>query len=326
MGRPRRDRPRRPARAPARRPIPHRAAEFPAEPRPLFRRLHASSHLHRRVAQRLARGRRLSRRALRAPVLAAHGEEPTRVAHVPGAPVPCGPRGGRWPDRCSCWRSGRSRSSTPPGRSRPVRMPQPAAVAATNDERQRAAPGGRALEHVSCNLCGSTDLRPVYSMPDARFPTSERFWVVECLHCGLGFVNPRPDPLEMAGYYPARVLRQSASRQPPAPVPSTGRVRSADRRPGRTTAIARRRVRQRRLPAIHGGARLGRDRGRGLGDDQADHRFPGLHDRVLGRAARALVIRGGHGLGGVGARARPRRVPSRKRQQCCARVVCSCSW
>ena len=59
------------------------------------------------------------------------------------------------------------------------------------------------METVACNCCGSNDWRPVYSMPDALFPTAERFHIVECRSCGLGFVNPRPTPAEMQRYYPA---------------------------------------------------------------------------------------------------------------------------
>jgi SAM-dependent methyltransferase len=58
------------------------------------------------------------------------------------------------------------------------------------------------MEAVTCNLCGSDDYRMIYSMPDARYAIEEWFKVVECLRCGLGFVNPRPIPPEMSRYYP----------------------------------------------------------------------------------------------------------------------------
>jgi cyclopropane fatty-acyl-phospholipid synthase-like methyltransferase len=58
------------------------------------------------------------------------------------------------------------------------------------------------LERVPCNLCGSTSYTPVYEIPDTRFFPAERFAVVECSNCGLGFVNPRPSFGEMAKYYP----------------------------------------------------------------------------------------------------------------------------
>jgi SAM-dependent methyltransferase len=58
------------------------------------------------------------------------------------------------------------------------------------------------MEWVACNLCGSTRQTPLYQMPDKHFPSEERFTIVECDECGLGFVNPRPTPPEMAKYYP----------------------------------------------------------------------------------------------------------------------------
>jgi SAM-dependent methyltransferase len=58
------------------------------------------------------------------------------------------------------------------------------------------------LERVACNLCGSLNHTPVYEIPDVRFFPEERFTVVECANCGLGFVNPRPTFAEMAKYYP----------------------------------------------------------------------------------------------------------------------------
>jgi len=59
------------------------------------------------------------------------------------------------------------------------------------------------MEQVNCNLCGSTDLRAVYEMPDVKFYPDEWFTIVECEQCGLGFVNPRPTREEIGKYYPA---------------------------------------------------------------------------------------------------------------------------
>ncbi len=59
------------------------------------------------------------------------------------------------------------------------------------------------METVTCNLCGSDQLRPVYRQPDALFFPDRWFTVVACEGCGLGFVNPRPTRSEMAEYYPA---------------------------------------------------------------------------------------------------------------------------
>jgi 2-polyprenyl-3-methyl-5-hydroxy-6-metoxy-1,4-benzoquinol methylase len=58
------------------------------------------------------------------------------------------------------------------------------------------------LELVHCNLCGSSETRFVYSMPDVHFHRDEWFSIVECASCGLGFVNPRPAYTDMARYYP----------------------------------------------------------------------------------------------------------------------------
>ncbi len=59
------------------------------------------------------------------------------------------------------------------------------------------------METVKCNLCGSDNYRVVYSMPEARYFVDEWFNVVECNHCGLGFVNPRPTRAEISKYYPS---------------------------------------------------------------------------------------------------------------------------
>jgi SAM-dependent methyltransferase len=58
------------------------------------------------------------------------------------------------------------------------------------------------MELVTCNLCQSLNLRTVYRQPDVLFFPDRWFDVVECLDCGLGFVNPRPSVDEIAEYYP----------------------------------------------------------------------------------------------------------------------------
>jgi SAM-dependent methyltransferase len=59
------------------------------------------------------------------------------------------------------------------------------------------------METVTCNLCGASEQRAVYSMPDSVYHEDEYFTVVECPGCGLGFLNPRPTASEMQRYYPA---------------------------------------------------------------------------------------------------------------------------
>ncbi len=65
------------------------------------------------------------------------------------------------------------------------------------------------METVACNLCGSEKYSAVYSMPDRLYHREEFFTVVECDHCGLGFLNPRPTISEMAKYYPAEYFRNA---------------------------------------------------------------------------------------------------------------------
>jgi SAM-dependent methyltransferase len=64
------------------------------------------------------------------------------------------------------------------------------------------ADGAAGLERVACNCCGSARQRAVYRQPDGLFHPGEWFTVVECLDCGLGFVNPRPDRDAIGRYYP----------------------------------------------------------------------------------------------------------------------------
>lgn len=58
------------------------------------------------------------------------------------------------------------------------------------------------METVPCNLCGGSDLVPVYRIPDVLYHPEEWFTVVECRNCGLGFVNPRPTQKSIDRYYP----------------------------------------------------------------------------------------------------------------------------
>ncbi len=78
-------------------------------------------------------------------------------------------------------------------RSAPIGSEDPIAGMATDDQ---------GMERVACNLCGSTQHRQVYRVPDRRYFPDRWFNVVECRQCGLGFVNPRPRFDEMAPYYP----------------------------------------------------------------------------------------------------------------------------
>lgn len=58
-------------------------------------------------------------------------------------------------------------------------------------------------EYVRCNLCDSDKTRLLYRLRDYRLHVDDRLWnVVKCQSCGLGYVNPRPTPGEIAFYYP----------------------------------------------------------------------------------------------------------------------------
>jgi 2-polyprenyl-3-methyl-5-hydroxy-6-metoxy-1,4-benzoquinol methylase len=59
-------------------------------------------------------------------------------------------------------------------------------------------------EVVPCDLCGSEDARLLYVIGDFRLHVDEREWgVVQCRHCGLGWLAPRPRAHVMKRYYPA---------------------------------------------------------------------------------------------------------------------------
>ncbi len=57
------------------------------------------------------------------------------------------------------------------------------------------------MEHVSCDLCGGTNLTEIDRVPD-RYPGAhEMFSLVRCSQCSLVFVNPRPAKAEIGKYY-----------------------------------------------------------------------------------------------------------------------------
>jgi ubiquinone/menaquinone biosynthesis C-methylase UbiE len=59
------------------------------------------------------------------------------------------------------------------------------------------------LEHVNCDLCGSTKYKVLYRKPDNWLrSTTYMFPVVKCDHCGLVYVNPRPTQEAMSAFYP----------------------------------------------------------------------------------------------------------------------------
>lgn len=60
-------------------------------------------------------------------------------------------------------------------------------------------------ERATCNLCGSGDARELFRLADYRLWVDDVEWpVVQCRHCGLAYLNPRPSRAEIGRYYPAR--------------------------------------------------------------------------------------------------------------------------
>ena len=69
-------------------------------------------------------------------------------------------------------------------------------------EHPALAAGELELEHVRCDLCGADETRERYKKPDTgRWTSDFEFPVVECLKCGLVYVNPRPTERGMAPFY-----------------------------------------------------------------------------------------------------------------------------
>jgi len=58
-------------------------------------------------------------------------------------------------------------------------------------------------EHIKCNLCNSSEYKVKYRKPDNfTWKNQFEFPVVECVNCGLIYVNPRPTKTSMSMYYP----------------------------------------------------------------------------------------------------------------------------
>jgi 2-polyprenyl-3-methyl-5-hydroxy-6-metoxy-1,4-benzoquinol methylase len=57
-------------------------------------------------------------------------------------------------------------------------------------------------ETVACDLCGSRDNRLVLQVQDTNCHFEGVFNIVQCLSCGLVYLNPRPDARSIGRYYP----------------------------------------------------------------------------------------------------------------------------
>jgi SAM-dependent methyltransferase len=60
------------------------------------------------------------------------------------------------------------------------------------------------VEEVPCNLCGSTESLPLYTLRDTGYGVPGEFVLRRCLHCGLMYLSPRPTQETIAAYYPEK--------------------------------------------------------------------------------------------------------------------------
>jgi SAM-dependent methyltransferase len=55
---------------------------------------------------------------------------------------------------------------------------------------------------VNCNLCSNNDAELLYKVEECTGSFKETFDLVQCRHCNLTYVNPRPADEELQKYYP----------------------------------------------------------------------------------------------------------------------------
>lgn len=58
------------------------------------------------------------------------------------------------------------------------------------------------MENLVCDLCGRAESWCVYRVIDTNYGTPGQFSVVQCRHCNLVYLNPRPSQSERATIYP----------------------------------------------------------------------------------------------------------------------------
>jgi len=62
------------------------------------------------------------------------------------------------------------------------------------------------MEATRCTICAADDFEVVFEGPDWISHLPGLFRMVRCLHCGLYYLNPRPDQKEIHRYYPQDYL------------------------------------------------------------------------------------------------------------------------
>lgn len=59
------------------------------------------------------------------------------------------------------------------------------------------------MKKVTCNLCGMDNTKFLFKSKDRLHKVDEQeFNLVKCFNCGLVYINPQPEPSELAKYYP----------------------------------------------------------------------------------------------------------------------------
>lgn len=60
------------------------------------------------------------------------------------------------------------------------------------------------LEKVAaCDLCGSSETKPLYTLSDTLYQIPGEFTLQRCTNCGLMYLSPRPTPDAIGAYYPS---------------------------------------------------------------------------------------------------------------------------
>lgn len=60
------------------------------------------------------------------------------------------------------------------------------------------------MDDIPCHLCGARErFRQLWSVPDRLLGLDIRFVLGACRNCGFVYLNPRPNPQELARHYPA---------------------------------------------------------------------------------------------------------------------------
>ena len=76
------------------------------------------------------------------------------------------------------------------------------------------------METIPCNLCHHESARLVYEVEDTNYGQPGVFSIVECSHCGLVYLNPRPKASEIGAFYladqyhPFRAIQQTHNIRP----------------------------------------------------------------------------------------------------------------